>query len=274
LIILASGFLGSIPELHGYMGLMLWFVIPIGGFFTGMFFGWIEALIANFMKLKVTGFVLLCFVVSAGVAYFAKDVGLYLSLSLPVQGVEGIPDGTYPVKDLVSFQEFMTWNLSSLKVEDDDFKFLSYEFGGGFAKVTYGLHLLGALIGAFFGIVAYKRKHPFCDACNCYLENSSKHEICFCGPEHLEYILEGFMAVQNGSQSDAIKLIHRLESQFSNNSNIPKDKMRVKVIHQCCPKCGIGVLFLMFSSMKYILSNEAGWSDNEELNKEIWFSSK
>src|SRR5215813_76690 len=87
--------LGSIPGLNEHLHWNLWFVIPISGLLFGMLTGWIQFGTCYLLNRKIERSTLLLLPVAAAIGYASVDYSIYLSTTVHLKDVRGLPEGDY-----------------------------------------------------------------------------------------------------------------------------------------------------------------------------------
>ena len=117
---LAFGFiLGYIPGLNEHLHWNLWYVVPISGLAFGCAAGGMQFLYCFKSNQKLDKYLIFYLCVMALVGFAAVDYGIYKSIVVPVQDVEGIEDGEYKLSEFVSFWEFTKMNLGGSTIQKD-----------------------------------------------------------------------------------------------------------------------------------------------------------
>ena len=114
LISLAVGFgLGSIPVVNQHLHWNLWFIIPASGLLFGMGVGFLQFWSCYALNQKVSGLRFIVLALAGLVGYFLVDYGIFLSTTIHLKDVKGLPEGDYKLSDLMSFANYMAWRLGS-----------------------------------------------------------------------------------------------------------------------------------------------------------------
>jgi hypothetical protein len=167
--------LGATPGLNENLHWNLWFIIPVSGLILGMALGWLQFFGAYAMNLKIQGGVAWMLATAAAAAYLATEFGFYYTTSIPVAGVDGLPDGDYGLSQLLTFREYLAMTLESTSYEGQGS--LDYEYGGAATKLTYLVDIIGCFGAAFLTRLTVSSNYPYCDRCNLYKKRDTKFEV-------------------------------------------------------------------------------------------------
>jgi hypothetical protein len=165
--------LGATPVLNENLHWNLWFIVPISGVILGMALGWLQFFSAYAMNLKIQGGVGWMLATAAATAYFATEFGIYYSMTIPVEGVDGLPDGDYGLNQLLTFREYLAMTLESTSYEGR----ASLDYGGAATKLTYLVDIAGCFGAAFLTRLTVSSNYPYCGRCNLYKRRDTKFEV-------------------------------------------------------------------------------------------------
>ncbi len=245
--------LGSIPGLNEHLHWNLWYVVPISGVIFGAMAGAIQIGVCYGLNAKAMGSNLVFLLAASVVGYVAIDYGIYHAQTVPVQDIEGIPDGEYSLSEMVTFGEYMKWRLGSSSVSTkhgDD----AFEMGGTATTITFIVDLLGVLLASLGVLVIFHETHPFCDRCARYKRREQKFEIPF---------------ADGGSEADEVRtaIVGRIEEgdfgglidylrDAAASRDVKKPKLRISVDQRVCRRCGETTLL----GKEEVLSGD-GWQE-------------
>jgi len=165
--------LGTTPVLNENLHWNLWFIIPVSGLILGMALGWLQFFSAYVMNLKIQGGAAWMLATAAAAAYFATELGIYYSMIIPVEGVDGLPDGDYGLSQLFTFRDYLAMTLESTSYEGQG----SLEYGGVATKITYFVDIIGCFAAAFLTRSMTSDSYPYCGNCNLYKKRDTKFEL-------------------------------------------------------------------------------------------------
>jgi hypothetical protein len=164
--------IGSTPFLQDHLHWNIWFVIPVSGVIFGTALGWLQFIGCYLLGVRVTfGLAIILSAIVAG-AYFATDVGMYLTLKTSVMG-SGIP---IKIHDLLSFQDYMSYRLGDTTVESLR-SHTTIEIGSTVHTISFIFDLIGAALGGFLGISILFPKYSFCEQCDTYKKHQRRYKI-------------------------------------------------------------------------------------------------
>ncbi len=179
LVAIAAGVgIGCIPVVNENLHWNIWFVVPISGFVLGLGFGWLQFGVAWKLGTSVRGMTTVLMGAAAVAAYLGTDLGTWLTLIVPVAGVDGIPDGDYPLRELVSFGAYMSANLESSSISGPGSSGGgALEFGMMGTTISFFADLAGCAAGAVAGLWSGAGAIPFCERCARYTQREQLQEI-------------------------------------------------------------------------------------------------
>lgn len=235
LLSVAIGFaIGCIPFVNEHLHWNLWFVIPISGLVLGIGLGWLQFMGCYVLGTRVTTKTAIIFSLSSVVGYLATDVGTYLTLSVPISGVKGVPDGDYKMSSLLSFSDYMSLRLGSSTISSTR-GHGSFEMGATGTRLSFAADLLGAGLGAFGTLLALIPQYPFCARCDCYKKQQHLYNIL---PRPDEASLRGVInsiaeLCQKQDHRGLVKLLAGLEKEHQDK----KSHIQISADERFCPKC-------------------------------------
>lgn len=165
--------LGATPGLNEYLHWNIWVIIPVSGMMLGMALGWLQFFGAFAMNLKIQGGVAWMLATAAAAAYFATEIGVFFTMSIPVAGVDGLPDGDYGLSQLFTFREYLALTLESTSYEGR----ASVEYGSSATKITYLVDIVACFGTAFVTRLVVSDSYPYCGRCNLYKRRDTKFEV-------------------------------------------------------------------------------------------------
>lgn len=179
LVAIAAGVgIGCIPVVNENLHWNIWFVVPVSGFILGLGFGWLQFGVAWKMGTPVRGMTTVLLGAAAVAAYLGTDFGTWLTLAVPVVGIDGVPDGDYPLRELVSFGDYMSANLASSEISGPGSSSGStLEFGMVGTMISFFADLTGCAAGAVTGLWTGAGAIPFCERCALYTQREQLQKI-------------------------------------------------------------------------------------------------
>lgn len=226
--------IGCIPVVQEHLHWNLWFVIPVSGLMLGCALGWLQFMGCYLLGTRVTTKAALVFSLSAIVAYLATEVGTYLTLTVPIVGVEGIPDGDYRISNFVSFYDYMSDRLGSTTITSAQ-GHGSFEMGATGTTLNFGVDLLGAGLAAFGTLLGLIAKHPFCARCNLY---KKRHHLYTILPRPDEETIRNLVNAigelcQKEDHRGLVKLLASLEREHQDKTA----HIQISADERFCPQC-------------------------------------
>ncbi len=167
--------IGATPGLNENLHWNLWFIIPISGVILGMALGWLQFFGAYAMNLNLQGGAGWMLATAAATAYFATEIGFFYSMSIPVEGVDGLPDGDYGLSQLLTFREYLAMTLASTSFEGR--AALDFEYGSAATILTYVVDIIACFGAAFLTRLMVSSNYPYCGRCNMYKKRDTKFEV-------------------------------------------------------------------------------------------------
>lgn len=260
LLPVAIGFgIGCIPFVQNHLHWNLWYVIPISGLIFGLAIGSVQFLGCYFFQARVSFEMIVVFCLTSPLGFFSTEVGTYLTVTVPVRGAGGIPDGNYRISAVQSFFDYMSNRLGSTTINLKNYAPLgskskpdSFEIGAAGTTISFLVDLLGASIGALIAVVGFMMKYPFCVRCNCYKKRRHHYQISV-PPD------EGGVAAINEIAEMCRKQNHdglvSLLASLKNEHRGKKSHIQVTADERFCAKCGEAtVLGNVFSSKQVELN--------------------
>jgi hypothetical protein len=256
---LALGVLiGCIPVVNEHLQWNLWYVVPISGLLLGAVFGALEFWICYRINLKVSGWSFFRLAAAAMLAYAATDLGIYLTMKIPVAGVEGIPDGEHRVADLITFTQYMKLRLGSSKIAGARPAEKGFEMGATGTTISYAVDLLGALLGATGALLLGTESNPFCDTCSRYKRRARKYELALkTGSDPIEELLGEIQKLVAEGNFQA--LFQRVRDASATHKHAKPDA-KIAADVRFCPTCHVVTLL---GSVSRLHGNE--WKTINEL---------
>lgn len=172
--VLAGYCIGATPGLNENLHWNLWFIIPVSGVILGMAVGFLQFYTAYAVNLKISSGSAWMFAAAAAFAYLATEFGIYNSMMLPVDGVDGMPSGEYALSALFTFGDYIALTLSSTSYEGQGSA--DYEYGGAATKLTYAVDVIACFGAAYMTRAALVQKYPYCERCGLYKKRDSRFE--------------------------------------------------------------------------------------------------
>jgi hypothetical protein len=259
LLTIVFGFiLGYIPGLNEHLHWNLWYVVPISGLIFGGFVGWVQFGYCFKTNEKLSTFLMIHLSVMALFGYSAVDYGIYKSIVVEVEDVEGIEDGQYKLAELISFWQYMKINLVGSKV-DSQYGTDGFEMGSVGTTISYLADLLGAGLGAVGMLYFCSQKYPYCVPCRKYKEREQRYDVQFKYGDSLnEQIFGGIHEkIAEGSYQDVVAYLQALGAKHTDR----KGNMKISVDHRFCPSCFEGTIL-----GKVHRKSGGDWTEVEDLN--------
>ncbi|MCG8590882.1 MAG: hypothetical protein MJE66_16445 [Proteobacteria bacterium] len=230
--------IGFIPVVKENLHWNLWFVIPVSGAILGFALGGLQFGIMRVMGQPVRGLTAFVLALTCAVAYVGAEYGVYMSTDLEVEGVEGLPDGSYPMSDLMSFRDYADAILASSSYESTRRSSTSIEYGRMGTTVTYGIDLFGCFLVGLFTLIGAAGSVPYCDRCGRYKRRTqllTLHRMADTVVPTLEQIHE------LAGQADYAGLIAFL-NEASKEEGAADPEIRIQADERVCPGCNEATL--------------------------------
>ncbi|HUT30708.1 MAG TPA: hypothetical protein VMX13_13015 [Sedimentisphaerales bacterium] len=232
---LAIGFgLGCLPVVNEYLHWNLWYIVPISGLILGVLIAWIQFAICYRINQKVAGASLVVLAVAVMVAYAAVDYGIYFTMKFTISGVQGVPDGEYRLRELMTFTQFMKLKLQGSAVSDGPGD-VGTEIGATGMTISYIADLLGGLLGAGGMLYYCSEKRPYCNRCGKYKQEQDKYQIFFEHEDNLVKEIFGSLAdlKEKGIYDDMASYCRELAEQHQT----AEGDVKIVVEQRICPDC-------------------------------------
>lgn len=228
------GFLfGITPGLNEHLHWSLWYLVPISGLLFGCLCAALQFWMCFSFHQRITKILIVYLTLATLAGYAAVDYGIYRSMKIEISGHEDLPDGKYKLKDLISFWQYMKWNLSSSTMTTDYGS--ETEYGALGTTVSYAADLAGAGLGSIGVLFVFMSKYPYCLRCRKYKKRQQQYVIQFVDTEELlKQILERFEQLkQAGNTGELIAYCQTLCAQHHEG----KGTVRICIDHRICPSC-------------------------------------
>ncbi len=176
---------------------------------------------------------------AAVAAYLGTDLGTWLTLIVPVAGVDGIPDGDYPLRELVSFGTYMSANLESSSIS-----------GPGIpGDATLGLGVTGTMIsffvdlaacsaGAVAGLWAGVGAIPFCTRCARYTQREQRQKIALAEETAIEELDRLQEIAARGDYSEIVSFLNETAKAAAPE----QPSLRIRADERVCRGCNQATL--------------------------------
>ncbi len=172
--------IGCIPVLNEHLHWNLWYVVPISGFLFGLIVGFLQFRYLYLMNKHISRITLVIMAMGTLVSYIAIDYGIYTTSSIELSGVQGLEDGRYRLRDLMTFWTYAKINLGSSEVGGIfGLGPKIFEMGRVGTTVSRFADIIGATLGTVAVLFANIGKYPYCVSCHKYKKREDKYEIIF-----------------------------------------------------------------------------------------------
>jgi hypothetical protein len=235
IIALFFGFgLGCIPTLNEHLHWNLYYVVPVSGLLFGLLAGWGQFQICYRLNTKVGGWEIAMLTAAALFGYVAMDYGIYTVSTITASGVEGLKDGVYRIKDLMTFVDYMKWNLSgstlSSRYGSDPVK-----IGATATTISYIADLVGVLIADLVILCFTPQLFPYCDRCSRFSRRVQRLELYIIDVENLAstVLSEIKDLIGKGIPENVLSRCEQLAEQY----HVKKGNVKITIDHRACPQC-------------------------------------
>jgi hypothetical protein len=240
-VVIALGLaIGATPFVNENLHWNIWFIVPISGVILGCLFGWIQFRVAFVMGAPVRKVATIVLAVAAALGYAATDAGTYATMKVEMTHPDGTPAGEKPLRELISFAEYMNVRLasSSITLRPGSSDSPTLDLGRWAATASFGVDLLGCLLGAFALLRMGSRGAPFCNRCNRYKARTGKIEAALAEDTMVEKMTEIHEAASRGEYALVVSRISEL------SKDTPPEKTPVKLVvdERVCPGCNEATL--------------------------------
>jgi hypothetical protein len=250
--------LGSIPFLNQYLHWNLWFIIPVSGLALGMGLGWTQFFGCYLLNQRLNGWRIVVLALAASASYLAIDFGIYRSTSIPVNGVNGMPGGSYRLAELVSFPQYMRWRLGSSSVTTSQGAKI-IEMGAAGTTLSFVIDVVGAFVGAGGMLVVAVSMYPYCARCGRFKSRAKIHVLTFHYEEkRVQEILAQLAAHEHsGSGAEFVAYLEELSRQIDRKEG----DTRITADQRYCGVCGEVTVVGSFARR----AKDAAWVDVPEM---------
>ncbi len=162
--------LGSIPVINQYLHWNIWIIVPVSGLGLGAGLAWIQFFACYLLNQRADSWRIIVLALAASTSYLAIDFGIYHATSIPVQGVEGVPDGNYRLAELISFPRYMQGRLGSSSLTMPKHEDKSIEIGATGTTVSFLVDLAGAFVAAAGTLLFASSMYPYCGTLRSFQE--------------------------------------------------------------------------------------------------------
>ena len=250
--------LGYIPVLNEHLHWNLWYVVSISGPLFGCFVGWVQFGYCFKTNERLSTFLMIHLSVMALLGYSAVDYGIYKSIVIEIEDVEGLEDGQYKLSELISFWQYTKLNLGGSKV-DGQYGTDGFEMGSVGTTISYFADLLGAGLGALGLLYFCSQKYPYCLPCSKYKKRDQSYDIQF---KYDETMVEQIFSqihelMEKISYQDLVAYLQDLRTKHTDK----KGDIKINVDQRFCPVCNEGTIIANVNRKK-----GGDWTEVKELN--------
>lgn len=237
--IVAGVAIGATPVVNEHLHWNFWLVIPISGAVLGAALGWGQFQIARASGARVGKAVAAGLALATALGYLGTDLGTYGTMTVELEGGEGFEGGTYPLRDLIGFDDYMRARLSSSSIDLRPGRSDStVELGATAATASFGADLLGAWLGAFLMLIGSAAGAPYCDRCRKYKKRVAKMEIAL----HEDTAVETLEQLQQSAQSELYEPFVSLLNETAKQPAPPQVVLKLVTDERVCPGCNEATL--------------------------------
>jgi hypothetical protein len=238
LVAIALGMaVGCVPILNQHLHWNFWIIVPLSGMIFGLIFASMQFAAGRLLQIHIT--IRQARLLSIGIvlAYFTTDIGIYLSAAIPISNHDSLPDGLYPIRDLVSFLGYMSIRLGSASMHSLNFGTL--RFGETGTIVHYLFDLLGAGLGAFFTFQPLISDAAFCKKCARYMKATQRFDIYLLPDEDVDGIRSSIRQLGERNGHDELALLLK---ELPNKAGDERCRARISSTLSACRQCGAKAL--------------------------------
>ena len=258
LVAIAAGVgIGCIPVVNENLHWNIWFVVPISGFVLGLGFGWLQFGVAWKLGTSVRGMTTVLMGAAAVAAYLGTDLGTWLTLIVPVAGVDGIPDGDYPLRELVSFGAYMNANLESSSISGPGSSGGgALEFGMMGTTISFFADLAGCAAGAVAGLWIGADAIPFCERCARYTQREQLQEIALAEETAVEQLDRLQEIAARGDYGEIVAFLN----ETAKAAGPEQSSLKIRADERVCRGCNQATLL-----GKVLRKQRNEWKEIDEL---------
>jgi hypothetical protein len=232
--------IGATPFINENLHWNVWFVVPVSGVILGCAFGWLQFRIAYLLGAPVRTTAAIGRALAAAVGYAATDVGTYATMTVEVADEEGNREGQVPLRDLMSFSDYMSVRLgsSAISMRPGRSDSPTLEMGRAGAMASLGIDLIGSFLGAFALLQFGARGAPFCHRCTRYKKRAGQTETWLAEDTAVEKMAELLEQVQGGDYASIVSGVNGLVK------DAPPEKTPIKLVvdERVCDGCNEATL--------------------------------
>ncbi|MEO8002837.1 MAG: hypothetical protein ABI644_13260 [Arenimonas sp.] len=237
--------LGSISPINEHLHWNLWLFLPISGMVFGAFVSWVQFSSARALQIQISRRVAAMLSLGIMLAYFSTDIGLYYSLRIDIYGSENLPDGSYPIRDLVSFFDYMGLRLGSSSV--NNLHAGIFELGSTGTTLSYFVDLLAVGLIAWFTFRKLSFELPYCGKCARYMNSIETQEILLpFGTNIGEFRKEIGELVNNGEREAVLSFLHKHAAK----DDFERCRGKVALNQASCRICGAQMVSGVFHQIE------------------------
>jgi hypothetical protein len=253
LVSLLSGLLlGAIPFVNRHLHWNFFVIIPVSGLILGGCFGWLQYQTARLLHARIGALGGVFLTLVGGVAYLATDAGIWATTSVRTDAGQSVP-----LREVASLGEFIGARLSHSSISR---RGRTVEVGSTVTIITFGVDMLGALLGTAALVFGMASSAAYCQRCSRYRKDLLTVER--------EYPLdeaESDAKWQTFQQLADAKHYDELAAKVQAMPLLTiASRRKLEAQESACPKCGQTAIALSISRQ-----DKDGWSgDGRNLNAE------
>jgi len=225
--------LGSISPINEHLHWNLWLFLPISGMVFGAFVSWVQFSSARALQVPISRRIAAMLTLGIMLAYFSTDIGLYYSLHIDINVSENLPDGSYRIRDLVSFFDYMGLRLGASSVNNLQTGIL--ELGTAGTTLSYIVDLLAVGLIAWFTFRKLSFELPYCGKCARYMANIETEEVLLPFGTSIGAIRKDIdELISHGEREAVLSLLHK----FAATEDFERCRGKVALNQASCNICG------------------------------------
>ena len=233
LVPVVAGFgVGCVPVLNEHLHWNVWVVIPISGLFLGAGLAWLQFWALSLLGIPLTRALQIAACASIVVGYFATNFGAYYTTPIVVHDVQGVPDGTYTLSQLVPLGTYVKIVFGESTIGRGS---ASLHYGAAATTVSSLVDLAGAGLAGLGMLRSLAFLHPLCSSCRRLKKLVRKFGIR--PPSRKESVQELFKTIrahcEDGNHPALMKFLYGLARAEQN----AKSALRISVHERVCAGC-------------------------------------
>jgi hypothetical protein len=229
---LAGALLGTIPVVNQHLHWNFFVIIPVSGVILGACFGFLQYRVARLLHARIGALAGAALALVGAVSYAATDFGTWATAS-----VETSDGQTVALREVATFGDFMHERLSHSSISR---RSRTVEVGSTATMVSFGVDLLGALLGTAAIVFGLAADAAYCQRCSRYRKDLQKLER--------EFPLDEAHAQSHWQELEQLAKAQQYAELAAKLQALPPltvaSRRKIEAQESACPKCGQPALAL------------------------------